>query len=152
MTIEQVVELVRSQSGVLVLAPAVGSEAPQIAWGDFFFYYAPDGQVPQHGQPFATIITKDYPDDARSRLDPADRWRRNIHVGRAALVELAGAGPHDPAAADVFQPHPVYAPPGWIAVVNPGERTMPTLRDLLVTAHADAGRRALRRPARRPGE
>ena len=145
MSIEQVLELVRSFEGVLVLAPQAGSEVPEIAWGDYFFYYAPDGRVPQHVQPYATIITKDYPDDAQSRLNPADRWRLNIHVGPAKLIELVGIGPHDLAAADEFLPHPVYGAHGWVAVVNPGERTMPAVRNLLRDAHADERRRVIRR-------
>ena len=150
MSMEQILDMVRSLDGSLVLAPVAGSDAPEIAWGDYFFYYAPDGIVPRNTQPYATIITKDYPDDARSGLDPAGRWRVNIHVGQATLRELTGTnqddvGPRDVAEADVFLPHPVYGALGWVAVVNPGARTMPTVLGLLRDAHADEIRRVSRR-------
>ena len=155
MSIEQIIFLVRGFDGALVLAPTEGSDAPEIAWGDYFFYYAPDGRVPQNRQPYATIITKDYPDDTQSHLDPPDRWRLNIHVGQAAFTELIGVGPdavregvagaRDFAATDEFLPHPVYGALGWIAVVNPGEGTMPTVTALLRQAHDDDQRRVTRR-------
>ena len=63
MDLNEIVHAVRALDGVLVLAPDVGSDFPEISWGDFFFYYAPDGEVPLNTQPFATIVTKDYPDD-----------------------------------------------------------------------------------------
>lgn len=44
-----------------------GSEHPEISWSDHFFYYAPDGLVPRNRQPYATIVTKNYPDDVQSR-------------------------------------------------------------------------------------
>ena len=67
MSIEQIIFLVRGFDGALVLAPTEGSDAPEIAWGDYFFYYAPDGRVPRNRQSYATIVTKNYPDDADSR-------------------------------------------------------------------------------------
>lgn len=150
MSMEQILDVVRSLDGVLVLAPEEGSEFPETAWGDFFFYYAPDGQVPHNMQPYATIVTKDYPDDAQSELDPVGRWRVNIHVGRARFEGLTGESTRnfssrDFAAADVIMPHPVYGALGWIAVVNPGGETLPTVLELLRDAHAHARRRATRR-------
>ena len=145
---DKVVETIRAFDGVLELAPDRGSDYPEIAWGDHFFYYAPDGQVPQREQPFATIVTKDYPGDTSSRLDPPGRWRLNIHVGRATLAGLVGealtgtGAPTDPGEADVVLPHPVYAGQGWVAVVNPAIRTMPVAISLLRDAHAGARRRS----------
>jgi len=92
MEIDEIVDQIRSLDGTLVLAPAPGSEHPEIAWGDYFFYYAPDGQVPTSTQPFATIVTKDYPDDTTSRLVDG-RWRVNIHVGRETVPEPPTAPP-----------------------------------------------------------
>lgn len=147
---EQILDVVRSLDGVLVLAPEEGSEYPETAWGDFFFCYAPEGQVPHNRQPFATIVTKNYPGDAQSDLDHPGRWRVNIHVGRARFQQLTGQSPRsfapqDFAATDVFMPHPVYGAFGWLAVVNPGERTLQTVLGLLGDAHADDRRRATRR-------
>jgi hypothetical protein len=151
MSMEQILDTVRGLDGVLELAPAAGSEFPPIAWGDHFFYYAPDGQVPHRQQPYATIVTKDYPGDTRCDLDRPGRWRLNIHVGNTKAAQLFGAnpGPLDPAAdfaaADTFLPHPLYARQGWIAVINPAARTTSTAMELLRDAHQTARRRAHRR-------
>lgn len=165
MSMDRTLALIRSFDGVLELAPEEGSEFPPIAWGDHFFYYAPDGQVPQREQPYATIVTKNYPDDTACDLDRPDRWRLNIHVGTETFVELTGERPRiegaqtegaqvegvpaerDYAAADVVLPHPVYRAQGWVAVVNPGPATRDLVDRLLRQAHDDARRRARRREA-----
>lgn len=140
MTIPQILTEVRSYEGHLEVAPAPGSNYPRISWGDFYFYFAPDGEIPATRQPYATIITKDYPDDTASHLDPADRWRLNIHVGAQVLAELLGGTPSEITSShenystfDAFHPHPLYAAGGWVCVVNPGaetlERALTALRD-----------------------
>ncbi len=165
-TIEQIIAAVRELDGALVVAPAVGDPAvPDVAWGDAFFYYAPDGRMPRNVQPYGTIVTKNYPDDTTSDLDPEGRWRVNVHVGRARLAELTGADGHGeaepgdatpepgehgeagpgPAATDVVRPHPVYGSAGWIAVVNPGPATGETVLALLRDAHEAARARYERR-------
>jgi hypothetical protein len=144
MSMEQIIATVRGFEGALVVVPEPGGDFPEIAWGDAFFYYAPDGRMPRATQPYGTIVTKDYPDDIASDLDPPGRWRVNIHVGRAAPPELL-AGPYDLAAADVVLPHPAYGPLGWICVVNPGERTTGAVVRLLREAHEAARARAARR-------
>jgi Family of unknown function (DUF6194) len=146
------VEFVRGLDGALVLSPTAGSDAPEIAWGDSFFYYAPDGDVPLNLQPYATLVTKDYPDDAKSRLDASGRWRVNIHVGRSAFRQLLGSRTGDPpdeafAEPDVFLPHPLYSRLGWVSVVNPGPRTTGTVLDLIRAAHEAARMRYMRRGA-----
>ncbi|SEE68388.1 hypothetical protein SAMN04488554_2454 [Ruania alba] len=145
----QILSSVRTFEGVLELAPTAGSPYPELAWGDHFFYYAPDGTVPRREQPYATIVTKDYPDDTTSALDPPGRWRLNIHVGRRRFAELIGSEPADAlavdaSAADRILPHPVYGSLGWVCVVNP-EQTVPVIVPLLQHAHQDARERALRR-------
>ncbi|WP_211294588.1 DUF6194 family protein [Compostimonas suwonensis] len=154
---DRLLETIRSFDGILELAPGEGGEFPRLAWGDFFFYYAPDGVIPTAVQPYATIVTKDYPDDRLSELDPAGRWRVNIHVGSASFTELVGESPRDVGARgldapgrdfsepDVFLPHPVYGSLGWIAVVNPGARTMAAIVELLRAAHEQERRRVIRR-------
>ncbi|MDQ6522707.1 DUF6194 family protein [Nocardioides sp. LHD-245] len=150
-SMEQILDVLRSLPDVLELAPTTGSEFPEIAWGDHFFYVAPDGEVPRTEQPFATIVTKDYPDDATSRLDPPGRWRLNIHVGKARFADLLGDGPgawtgaDDPAAADTLLPHPVYRAQGWVAIIAPGPATLVPALVLLREAHAAARRRRARR-------
>lgn len=142
MTIDDILGLVRSLSGSLVLSPQPGSEYPEIAWGDHFVYYAPDGHVPQRTQPYATIVTKDYPGDEASRLDTDDRWRVNVHVTRERFAELTGQQARtvdfagiDLAATDTVLPHPVYAHAGLVAVVNPGECTGDLVGELIREAH-----------------
>lgn len=136
MDIDQILDHVELLDGILILAPAEGSAFPEIAWGDWFFYYAPDGQVPTNTQPFATIVTKDYPDDTTSRL-VGGRWRVNLHVGRDAVPDA----PTDPAETDAVLRHPVYGDLGWVCVITPDERTSATVVELLDSAHADARRR-----------
>ena len=158
LSIDQIVATVQRLEGSLVVAPAVGdADFPEVAWGDAFFYYAPDGVMPRTVQPYGTIVTKDYPDDTASDLDPAGRWRVNVHVGRGTFRELiehdvAGCGAQAPAdatvdlaATDVVLPHPVYGAAGWIAVVNPGPRTADTVLRLLHDAHDAARARFERR-------
>ncbi|MFC4056366.1 DUF6194 family protein [Actinomadura syzygii] len=152
MSMKQILAAVRAFDGVLELAPSEGSEFPEIAWGDHFFYYAPDGQVPQREQPYATIVTKNYPDDSLSDLDRPDRWRLNIHVGRPAFTRLIGEDPREEAGspvdfamADTLLPHPVYRAQGWVSIVNPGAETSSLALRLLGEAHEAARRRAVRR-------
>lgn len=150
LSIDQIIDAVQHLEGSLVVAPAVGDpEFPELAWGDAFFYYAPDGVLPRTVQPYGTIVTKNYPDDATSDLDPAGRWRVNVHVDRATFRELTGdradqgdreaADRTDPATSDVVLPHPVYGAAGWVCVINPGRRTADTVLRLLRDAH-DAAR------------
>ncbi|WP_406132209.1 DUF6194 family protein [Streptomyces sp. NBC_00989] len=149
---EQIIATVRDFTGALVVVPEPGGDFPELAWGDAFFYYAPDGQLPRTVQPYGTVVTKNYPDDTASDLDPPGRWRVNVHVGRAAFRELTGERQphgldrsHDFAATDTVLPHPVYGALGWICVVNPGERTGELVTELLRGAHDDARARFARR-------
>lgn len=155
---EQILETVRAFDGVLELAPTEGSAFPELVWGDHFYYYAPDGQMPQREQPYATIVTKDYPGDSLSDLDPPERWRLNIHIGRARFAELIKEDPQtealplDYSIADTILPHPVYRAQGWIAIVNPGDQTSDIAIALLRQAHEDARRRATRRRMASPAD
>ncbi|WP_040589470.1 DUF6194 family protein [Sciscionella marina] len=150
MSMEQILETARGLDDVLELAPTEGSTFPEIAWGDRFFYYAPDGQVPQREQPYATVVTKNYPGDTRSELDRPGRQRLNIHVGTQTFTELIGEDPRtegaevDFAAVDTVLAHPLYRRQGWIAIVDPGERTTDLAIRLLRRAHEDAARRKAR--------
>lgn len=138
MSIDEITEFVESLGGVLTLAPEPGDGTPELAWGDRFFYYSPDGALPP-GQPFATIVTKDYPDEPAVGLG-AGVFRVNVDAGLRGQAPVA-----EPARRDVVQPHPAYGGIGWIAVVAPGERTAEELPRLLREAHAAAKRRWERR-------
>lgn len=152
MTIDEIISFVDGLDGVLTLRPGPGDDTPEIAWGDTFFYYSPSGLVPQRTQPFATIVTKDYPGDDESELDPPEAFRVNVAAGKEAFVRWTGHSPResagntdDPSASDVVIAHPVYGSLGWLAVKNPGERTDPTLRGLLENAYQLARSRYERR-------
>lgn len=142
MTIDEIISFVDGLDGVLTLRPAPGDGTPEISWGDTFFYYAPDGATPARAQPFATVVTKDYPGDEASRLDRPDTFRVNIAAGKEAFIRWTGHAPRepasaevDPSAADTLIAHPVYATAGWLAVVNPERRTEAPTRELLRAAH-----------------
>ncbi|MGY4103195.1 DUF6194 family protein [Nocardia sp. R16R-3T] len=142
MNVDEIIAFIESLGGVLTLRPGPGDGSPEIAWGDTFFYYAPDGKVPTKSQPFATIVTKDYPGDDRSRLDRPGAFRLNIGVDRESFVRWTGHEPRDtgdqtedPSAVDTVFAHPVYGSAAWLAVVNPGPETEQSILELLRTAH-----------------
>lgn len=156
MSMAELLETIRRFDGIFELSPTSDSPFPEIAWGDHFFYFAPNGQVPQREQPFATVVTKNYPDDTLCDLDRPDRWRLNIHVGRSTFIEVVGADPRveptavDFTAVDTVLPHPVYRPQGWISIINPGAHTQTLAVSLLGRAHDTARRRAARHVSTRP--
>ena len=143
MTIDEITEYVEGLGGVLTLAPQPGDGSPEISWGDLFFYYSPTGIVPTT-QPFATIVTKDYPDDRGSHLDRPGVFRVNVSSRADQFDELTRAAP-GPSVPDAFNPHPVYGSLHWVAVVSPGAETDARLRELLRSAHLSARARMERR-------
>ncbi|WP_344920234.1 DUF6194 family protein [Streptosporangium oxazolinicum] len=152
MSIDEIIEFLSGLDGILILRPGPGDGSPELSWGDVFFYYAPDGEVPKATQPFATIVTKDYPEDERSRLNRPGAFRLNVSAGKDAFVSWTGLRPRDapaseadPSVADSVMAHPVYGPLGWLAVVNPGPRTEQAVLELLRTAHDLARSRHRRR-------
>ncbi len=152
---DEIIAFVDGLDGVLTLRPGPGDGTPELAWGDAFFYYSPDGTVPTTVQPFATIVTKDYPGDETSRLNRPDAFRVNIAAGRDEFVRRTGhaprepvAGDADPGTPDTLIAHPVYGSLGWLAVVNPGPNTDAAVHDLLRLAHDLARKRHQRRDDR----
>ena len=144
MDIEEIVDHVTRLGGVLVQRPQLGDGTPDVSWGDVFFFYAPDGRVPR-GRPFATIVTKPYPDEEPDPVLAQDgSFRLNVDVGRASVAAVVG-GATPAIGPDVWVPHPVYGALGWVAVVDPGERTAQRARELLGAAHAAARARWERR-------
>lgn len=145
MDMHEIVDRVSAWQGVLTLRPGPGDGSPEISWGDVFFYVAPDGKVPA-GQPFATITTKGYPGEPDAGLDRPGSFRVNIDGGRRSRSpDSAAAAEADPSTPDQILPHPAYAELGWVAVVDPGERTRDQLLHLLRTAHEAALARWQRR-------
>ncbi|MBO3750088.1 hypothetical protein J5X84_28740 [Streptosporangiaceae bacterium NEAU-GS5] len=152
MTVDEIIGFVDGLDGVLTLRPGPGDGTPEIAWSDVFFYYAPDGVVPATTQPFATVVTKDYPGDETSRLDRPGAFRVNLAPGRQEFIRWTGHAPGETTAVeaasdDTVIAHPVYGSAGWLAVVNPGGGTEATVRELLRTAHDLARARYERRAA-----
>jgi len=157
MSIDEIIEFLEGWGGVLSLRPGPGDGSPEIAWGDVFFYYAPRGTVGSTAQPFATVVTKDYPDDSGSRLSRDGAFRLNVNAGKEVFIRWTGHDPRehapggvDPSVPDTVMAHPVYGSLGWLAVVNPGERTAEPVRELLRTAHGLARERHQRRHGSRP--
>lgn len=152
---DEIIGFVGGLDGVLTLRPAPGDGSPEISWGDVFFYYSPDGTVPTRTQPFATVVTKNYPGDDASRLDRPDTFRVNVSAEKEDFVRWTGHAPReaattgvDPSTLDTVIAHPVYGTLGWLAVVNPGPRTEAVTRDLLRAAHQLARSRYERREGR----
>jgi hypothetical protein len=134
--------------GAIVETADEASGAPEIAWGDTFVY-ARAGQR----MPFATVVTKDYPDfDTLSELDRPGVFRLNIGVGKAEFTELLGYPPaehaehaehaaeFDHTAIDTLMPHPAYAIQAWVSIVNPGPATTELAATLLIKSHGRASR------------
>ena len=134
---ERIIKFIAEQlPGAVVETADEASGAPEIAWGDTFIYLRPGERMP-----FATIVTKDYPDfDAESQLDRPGVFRLNIGVGKARFTELLGYPPaehpghaseFDYTAFDRLLPHPAYAVQAWVSFVNPGPATTELAASLL---------------------
>lgn len=142
MTPDDIIEFLDGLANVLIVRPGPGDGSPEISWGDTFFYYSGDGATPGSAQPFATIVTKNYPGDEASRLDRHGAFRVNVAAGRAEFIRHVGRSPRENDSApidygtdDTVLPHPLYGSAGWLAVVNPGVHTEQVTRDLLRAAH-----------------
>lgn len=143
MTPDDIIAFTTALPDVALLTASEENGAPEVAWGDSFFYYDPDGDPANRRMPFATIVTKDYAGfDTASDLNRPGVFRLNIAAGRTD--EATG---DDPTALDTLIPHPVYAAQGWVSILNPGPATTGLARDLLTAAHARAARRYRRRRA-----
>ena len=125
------------------------------AMGYRFFFLGQERKMP-----FATIALEDSEYDSVSNLKRGGLYRLNLGVSRDTYRALFGSPParlgpagiietgHDFGAVDVLMPHPVYAPQGWVCVLNPGEATWERVKPLLAEAYDLAVRRQGRREAR----
>jgi hypothetical protein len=155
MTQDDIIAFVTGLPGVVAVTADEASGAPEVAWGDSFFYYDPDGDPAGRRMPFATIVTKDYDGfDTASSLDRPGVFRLNIAVGRTRFEELIGYPPAahadrsahlDYTVIDKPIPHPAYATQAWVAILNPGETTAVLACSLLTDAHTRAVGRHRRR-------
>jgi len=126
---------------------SAGSGAPEISWGDTFFFTDREEANP-HAFPFATIVTKDYGgfDDA-SNLNRPEVFRLNIGLSRDTFRSWFGPSfspsDYDFTALDTLMPHPVYAPQFFACILNPSDATFEqTVRPLLAEAYATARKRS----------
>ncbi|MFF5722433.1 DUF6194 family protein [[Kitasatospora] papulosa] len=137
--------------GVQAITPIPGDGSPEISRGDTFFSYSPAGAAPVTAQPFATIVTKNYPGEESPLLDRPDTFRVSVAAGKNLFREWTGHAPGEPAAdvvpgvTDAVIAHPVHGSAGWLAVVNPGPRGDAAIRLLLREAHRLARARHERR-------
>jgi hypothetical protein len=144
MTEDEIMAEAGGLGGVVVVTASEEGGAPEVAWGDSFFFYDPGGATPENQRmPFATIVTGNYPGfDEASDLDREGVFRLNLWVSRETFAGLfAGQEPADPAALDRVIPHPIYAAQSWVSILNPGERTDDQARALLREAHERAVQR-----------
>jgi hypothetical protein len=124
--------------GTVVTVASEENGDPEVAWGDSFFFYDPDGVTdPQRRLPYATVVVNDYPGfDEASDLSRDGVFRVNAWVSPDTFAQHVPEGENvDYAVLDEFIPHPVYAKQSWLSVLNPGPSTESGLRDLLVEAH-----------------
>ncbi|HEU4909879.1 MAG TPA: DUF6194 family protein [Propionibacteriaceae bacterium] len=160
MTESEIIEYVSGLPGVVTFTASEENAAPEVAWGDTFFFYDPEEDQPANQRlPFATLVVSDYPGwDTESDLDRDGIFRVNIAIGRSDFERLFGYTPKehaahhsdfDYAATDMVIPHPTYASQGWVAILNPGERTSMQLKSLLDNAHRLAVQRHRRRQTAR---
>jgi hypothetical protein len=142
--------MVETFPGIDVQVATQESGAPEVAWGDTFFFYDPERSIPADRRlPFATLVTKDYGDfDCASNLNRPGIFRLNIGIGKATFMSLFHAdaagipdSTHDFTALDKVMPHPVYGKMFWICVLNPSAETFKTVQPLLSEAYALATRK-----------
>jgi len=150
-------------AGLDVVVASRDSAAPEVAWGDSFFFYDPDRTLPpDRRMPFATIVTKDYGDfDCASNLNRPGVFRLNIGIGKQTYQSLLGTqsssseadsdgeGGYDFTALDQLLPHPVYGRMYWVCVLNPSAATFQeVVRPLLAKAYDLDVSKVARRVAR----
>jgi len=129
--------------GVDAVVASAETGAPEVAWGDTFFFYDPGRTLAADRRfPFATIVTKDYGEfDRASDLNREGVFRLNIGVGKQTFTTLFGHEKpevHDFTALDRIMPHPVYGKMYWVCVLNPSAEAFEAIRPLLAEAYERA--------------
>ena len=127
--------------------------------GNSFYYYSPDGKIPERTFPFATLVTNDLYDTV-SDLNRPSVYRLNVAVSKDTYQSLLGALPKAPGSAGVVEtghdftvldqlmPHPIYGHMAWVCVLNPGTETLQTVQNLLAEAYEAAVRKQMKRAER----
>ena len=141
--------LIETFPAVAVVTGSKEAGSPEVSWGDTFFFYDPERKPADERRfPFATIVTKDYPDfDCASSLDRSGVFRLNIGISRETYRTLFGTSEnkissYDFTELDRVMPHPVYGKMFWVCVLNPGSNTSETkVGPLLAEAYNLAAQR-----------
>ena len=96
MTEEDVIRFISGLPGVEAVTASEANAAPEVSWGDTFFFYDPDGDIRTDRRfPFATILTKDYPGfDTASGLDRPGVFRSTSPSAGAPTTTCSGT--HQP--------------------------------------------------------
>ena len=155
MTQDEVIEYVTGElEGTVVVVASEEDGAPEVAWGDTFFFYDPDRiTLPEKRFPYATIVINDYPGfDEASNLKRAGVFRVNMWVSRETFdgqTSTSDLSAIDYSVLDEVIPHPVYGAQSWLSVLNPGPVTEGTVKDLLTEAHDRARSRYEKQATRR---
>src|SRR4051812_10463197 len=84
--------IAKTFDAVKVVVASQENGAPEVAWGDTFFFYDPNGDSDPHRRlPIATIVTKDYGDfDCASKLNWPGVFRLNIAISNETYNSLFG--------------------------------------------------------------
>ena len=110
--------------------------------------------------PFVTLVTGDQYDKT-SNLSRPGVYRLNIGVAKETYRSHFGPSPgwgpadgsvdtgHDFTVLDRLMPHPIYAPMGWVCVLNASAATFETLKPLIAEGYQTE--MAKRRQARASG-
>jgi hypothetical protein len=141
MSPDEIVEFVDKLGGTIVVTASEENGDPEMAWGDTFFFYDPDGvTVPEKRMPFATIVVNDYPGfDEASKLSRPGVFRVNLSVSRETFERHSpDGGSIDYTVLDQVIRHPVYSAQSWLSVLNPGAETTESVKTLLTEAHERA--------------
>ena len=116
--------------------------ATQTAYGYLFYFFGSNRKMP-----FATIATKDAEHETYSNLQRPGVFRLNIGVKKVTYRAMFGdppkaseavatpKGDYDYTELDKLLPHPEYAAQSWVCVLNPGPRTLQTVKELLAESH-----------------
>ena len=150
MNAQELADRITALPGVTCLVADEAGGAPEVSWGDRFFYLGDDRR-----RPIATIVEHDVPGfDEASRLDRPGAFRFNVELGRRGFEREFGFPPadlpahlpeFDVARLDTVIPHPSYGTYGWASILNPSPARLADVDRLL--AQAVDRRRASGRPA-----
>jgi Family of unknown function (DUF6194) len=111
-------------------------------YGEKSFFYNPDKLLTK-GLYFATLKEKDGPNDKVSNLDREGVYRLNLGISKQSYEDLFGTKPkrplkgcfvdtgHDFTQLDILTPHPIYAWLHWVAILNPNEKSMMQIKELM---------------------